>query len=94
MTKDSLFKMIVPRAIWRGSKQYAATVPCRGKARAERRRALRSDAKWQHANEVALPHRIERQKKNIEAMQHAAQQWAARMAIVLKLFGKREAANG
>lgn len=91
MTKDSLFKMIVPRRVWRSSKQFAATVPCRGKARAERRREARSDAKWKHANEVAAPFRAKIREKNLALMQRAAEAWAARMQIVFKLFGKRAA---
>jgi hypothetical protein len=88
MIKDKLFRLLVPREVWRRTADFAKTVPCRGKTRAERRRELRSDARWQHANQVAAPHREKKRQKNIELLKLAAAAHSARMVLTHKLFGK------
>lgn len=83
MTKDSLFKLLVPT-------RFRAT--CRGAKRAERRRALRTDDRWMNANLKAQPFRQKKLERNLEAMRQAAVMWAARQAIIRKLFGGKAAA--
>lgn len=100
MTKDSLFKMLVPRRLRKLATRYVkeGRVPAtgrpasvRGMGRASRRRELRSDARWQHANQVALPHRTRKQRQNVALLKLAAIQAQARLAVVMRLFGKRAA---
>jgi hypothetical protein len=100
MTKDSLFKLLVPRRFRKMTTEYrkhpmlpqsGRPVTCQGAKRAARRRALRSDAWWHHANEVALPYRIVKWEWNKAAMALAAALEQGRLAVIRRLFGKRAA---
>lgn len=88
MTKDSLFQLLVPRDVWRRTTEFAKTVPCRGKARAERRRALRTNARWQQAIQVAAPSLERARQKSIARLKLTAAQHAGRLTLIRKLFGK------
>jgi len=74
MTKDQpTTRLVVPRKFFKRMAVYlkggrttgAGRRGCPGIRRAERRRAPRSDARWQHANQVALPYRMRKVRARI-----------------------------